>query len=329
MAGVCGKDCKGCEDRQRYRCRGCLETGGNPVWGSCRAAACCHSQGMQNCGECGARETCSKPEDMERLRQQWKQEEQTRQADWRAGLARRTPVMEKWLPVLFWLGLISMALNLLDQLPLSQGLSLAVSVVSLCLGIGALAAYWKLSPLSGRLRLVWHLQLAAQIVAAAAIVLMLPALFRPSSGMGALGLAGGIGLVGTLAAGVMSLVALYQFCEAMAEELEASAFPVPPGGSFQGEFRPLACQLADNWRLLRKCTFWSLGAMLAIFVLVLVLQGSAGALLLLLVLLLIAALVLAGCGIAQLVLLWKSGRFFRDLQPAEPTLPPAEEDAAP
>ncbi|MHA5219992.1 DUF3795 domain-containing protein [Dysosmobacter sp. Phy] len=157
MAGVCGRDCMGCEDRQRYGCRGCLETGGNPVWGGCRVTACCHSQGMQNCGECPSRQGCPKPEEMERLRQQWEQEEQKRQADWRAGLARRTPVLEKWLPVLFWLSLVSMALNLADRLPLSQWLSLALSAVSLALGIAALVAYWKLSVLSGRLRLVWRL----------------------------------------------------------------------------------------------------------------------------------------------------------------------------
>ena len=325
MAGVCGKDCRGCEDRQRYGCRGCLETGGNPVWGSCRVAACCHSQGMQNCGECASRENCPKLGDMERIRQQWKREEQSRQADWRAGLARRTPVMAQWLPVLFWLGLLSMVLNLTEQLPLNQGLSLVISAVSLCLGIGTLVAYWKLSPLSDRLRLVWRLQLASQIVAVAALALMLLALLLPSSGIGTLGFAGGLVLVGTLTAAVISLVALYQFCEAMAEELEASAFPVPPGEAPQGAFRPLPRQLADDWRLLRKCTFWSLGVMLALLVLALLVQGGMGILLLLAML--AAALVLAGCGIAQLVLLWRSGRFFRDLPPADPSLPPAEEDA--
>ncbi|MHA5219993.1 hypothetical protein [Dysosmobacter sp. Phy] len=43
---------------------------------------------------------------------------------------------------------------------------------------------------------------------------------------------------------------------------------------------------------------------------------------------LVAALVLAGCAIAHLVMLWKTGRFFRDLRPVDPPLPPAGEDAA-
>ena len=334
MAGVCGGDCMGREDRQRYGCRGCLETGGNPVWGGCRVTACCHSQGMQNCGECPSRQGCPKPEEMERLRQQWEQEEQKRQADWRAGLARRTPVLEKWLPVLFWLSLVSMALNLADRLPLSQWLFLALSAVSLALGIAALVAYWKLSVLSGRLRLVWRLQLATQIVGVAAIAAMLPALFRAASGpavsdlMSVLGISIGLGLVGALAVTVMGMVATYQFCGAMAEELEQSD---PPQADRDGPtiFRPGTGQsLAKSWLLLRKCIFWSLGALVGLIVLALIVRSSFGFALLLLLGALVAALVLAGCAIAHLVMLWKTGRFFRDLRPVDPPLPPAGEDTA-
>ena len=89
MAGVCGKDCIGCAYRQQYGCRGCLETGGHPVWGSCRVAACCHSQGRQNCGECPSHDGCGKPDEMETTRQQWARDEENRCVDWREGLARR------------------------------------------------------------------------------------------------------------------------------------------------------------------------------------------------------------------------------------------------
>lgn len=302
------------------------------MWGGCRAAACCHSQGMQNCGECPSRQGCSRPEDMERLRQQWKQEEQKRRENWRAGLARRTPVLEKWLPVLFWLGLASLALNLADRLPLSQGLSLALSAVSLALGIAALVAYWKLAVLSERLRLVWRLQLATQIVGAAAMAAMLPALFRAASGpavsglMGPFGISVGLGLVGALAVAVMGMVATYQFCGAMAEELEQSDPPCQdPGGP--ALFRPgTGRSLAKSWLLLRKCIFWSLGALVGLIVLAVIARG--GLALLLLLGALAAALILAGCTVAHLVMLWKSGRFFRDLPPADPPLPPAEEGAA-
>lgn len=317
MAGVCGKDCKDCDYRQRYGCRGCLESGGNPVWGSCRAAACCHSQGMQNCGECASCASCLKPGDMERIRTQWEQEEQARRDSWREGLARREPVMTQWLPVLFWIGLITAVLNLIGELPLSQGLSLLLNVVQLGLGVGALVAYWKLAVLSGRLRLVWRLQLAGQVVSLAVIGAMLPALFNEEMALPL----GGLGLAAALAVAVIALVVQYHFCEGMAEELEQS----DPPGVTQGFSSGGGAALAGSWRLLRRCVFWSLGALAAMVVLALIIGSGLGILLLLGAL--AAALVLAGCAVAQLVMLWKSAGFFRDLPPLYAPLPPGEENA--
>ena len=36
MAGVCMRECETCSLRQEYGCRGCLESGGQPFWGSCQ-----------------------------------------------------------------------------------------------------------------------------------------------------------------------------------------------------------------------------------------------------------------------------------------------------
>ena len=75
MAGMCRKDCGNCESRQRNGCRGCLETEGVPVWGACRAAACCRSRGYPDCSGCDARTSCGKPEEAEEARRQWTAEE--------------------------------------------------------------------------------------------------------------------------------------------------------------------------------------------------------------------------------------------------------------
>lgn len=40
MAGVCMRECETCSLRQEYGCRGCLESGGQPFWGSCQVVAC-------------------------------------------------------------------------------------------------------------------------------------------------------------------------------------------------------------------------------------------------------------------------------------------------
>jgi hypothetical protein len=94
-------------------------------------------------------------------------------------------------------------------------------------------------------------------------------------------------------------------------------------------FRPGTGQsLAKSWLLLRKCIFWILGALVVLIVLALIARGGFGFALLLLLGALAAALILAGCAVAHLVMLWKTGRFFRDLRPVDPALPSAGEDAA-
>lgn len=316
MAGVCMRDCEQCSLRQEYGCRGCLESGGQPFWGSCRVVECCHSRGQQNCGQCVNGPSCATVQEAERQREEWPQKDAERRAAWQAGMARRVPVLAQWLPVMFWLTLCSTVLNLVDELPLGEGASLVLNVVSMGLGIGCLVVYWKLSVLSDRLRLVWRLELASVTVSVVLTVLLLADLIQadPSSGLAILA------VVGALAVMVMGMVVLYQFCEAMAEELEQSVSPAPPGGAYRGIFLSLPQKLADDWRLLRKCIFWSIGGLVGSAVLAVLMRGS----ILLLLVMLAAAVVLLGCGVAHLVMLWKSSCFFRDSLRDIPALPEAE-----
>lgn len=316
MAGVCMRDCAQCSLRQEYGCRGCLESGGQPFWGSCRVVECCHSRGQQNCGQCVNGPSCATVQEAERQREEWPQKDAERRAAWQAGMARRVPVLAQWLPVLFWITLCSTVLNLVDQLPLGEGASLVLNVVSMGLGIGCLVVYWKLSVLSDRLQLVWRLELASVAVSGVLTVLLLADLIQAdlSSGLAVLV------VVGALAVIVIGMVVLYQFCEAMAEELEQSVSPAPPGGAYRGLFLSLPQKLADDWRLLRKCVFWSIGGLVGSAMLAVLMRGS----ILMALVMLAAAVVLAGCGVAHLVMLWKSSCFFRDSLRDIPALPEAE-----
>lgn len=316
MAGVCMRDCENCPLRQAYGCRGCLESGGQPFWGPCQVVACCHSRGQQNCGQCVNGPVCATVQEAAHRREEWPQKEAERRAAWQAGMARRVPVLAQWLPVLFWLTLCSTVLNLVDQLPLGEGASLVLSIVSLGLGIGSLVVYWKLSVLSDRLRLVWRLELAAQVLGLALLGLLVLDAIAPMAASALSVLA----VLGALAVVVIGMVVLYQFCEAMAEELEQSVSPAPPGGAYRGIFLSLPQKLADDWRLLRKCIFWSIGGLVGSVVLAVLMQGG----ILLLLVMLVAAVVLLGCGVAQLVMLWKSSCFFRDALGDIPALPEAE-----
>ena len=79
-------------------------------------------------------------QEAQRRREEWPQKEAQLQAHWQAGMARRTPVLAKWLPVLFWVLLCSRAVNLLDQLGITAGLQGAVTVVEVLTGA---ARWWR------------------------------------------------------------------------------------------------------------------------------------------------------------------------------------------
>lgn len=322
MAGMCGKDCGNCETRQRNGCRGCLETEGVPVWGACRAAACCRSRGYPDCRGCDERTSCGKPEEAEKTRCRWTAEEGERRNRWREGMARRAPVLAQWLPVLFWLLLCGEVVNLLDQRLNPGGIWDGIStVVSVGLAIGLLVVFWKLSPLSRRFRTVWRTQLALQIASVGILVIL--ALKEDALDTGTT-LPGGV--VAGLLLVVVGLVAVEMaarcfFYGAMAAELEESVFPQLPGAVFEDRPTPVPLRLAEDWRLLRVFTLVSAGAILVCLLAMLAVLRSASGVLLFLLVALIAALMLVGCMVAELVLVWKSAAFFRSVRVGSPSLP--------
>lgn len=327
MAGVCMRNCENCSLRQAYGCRGCLESAGQPFWGSCQVVACCHSRGQQNCGQCADGPCCSKVQEAACRREAWPQQEAQLRADWQAGMARRVPVLAKWLPVLFWVLLCSRVVNLLDQLGITAGLDGVMTVLEVLTGFVLLVAYWKLAPLSRQLRTLWRLELALQIVSAAILVGMLLAGDRLDGEQlaqdGMAGLTMGVLALVLLGILVVSLVMECLFYGAMAQELEQSAAPSPPG-AFESVFQSLPQHLADNWRLLRKWVLGSTGALVGGLLLG-ILLGSLGALgMLFLLAALAAAVVMIGCMVAELVMMWKTSCFFRDALGDLPSLPEGE-----
>ncbi len=300
MAGVCGRDCGNCGFREEYGCKGCLETEGRPVWGECGVVSCCHGRGLQNCGECPSSAGCAALEDICPRRDRWPQEEAERrrreaerEAVRREKMARQAPVLAKWLVVVFWAGIANMGLNLLGKLKLGVGADLVLNLLSIAASVVVLVAYWKFSKLSERFRMVWIWELVSIVMLVAAVLLMLVSMNNMYSLLS-------ITVVLMIGALILSAVIIYQFCQGMWEVLD-------------GEDQ----HLADNWLLLRKWTLGSLAAFAGCVLLIFILSVF-GALLMV-----GAALVLAGCSIAELVLTWKSARFFREA--AERTALPSPE----
>ena len=48
----CGLLCSACQFKATHGCKGCVETMGNPFYGSCPIAACCQDRGYAHCGNC-------------------------------------------------------------------------------------------------------------------------------------------------------------------------------------------------------------------------------------------------------------------------------------
>ena len=98
----CGKNCGECMQKETLNCPGCKAGPGRQLGGDCRLAKCVRDKGHETCDTCGFRSNCNTlrvcgqmPE--ERLKEI--KSEEMRKAD----IAKRAPVLGKWLWFLFWL----------------------------------------------------------------------------------------------------------------------------------------------------------------------------------------------------------------------------------
>lgn len=95
----CGNSCSRCEYRQQLSCAGCRMGPGKPYSGACRVAHCCRNNHLSSCEVCNAKRDCEK---IKRGPVQRKVEMDALIAR-REGIAKRSPILGKWLWVLFWL----------------------------------------------------------------------------------------------------------------------------------------------------------------------------------------------------------------------------------
>lgn len=98
----CGKSCDSCAKKEELNCPGCRVGPGRQLGGDCELAQCVRSKGHETCETCGFRQRCGTLAGRERMpdyRIKKIEAEQYR----KAAVARRAPVMGKWLWLLFWL----------------------------------------------------------------------------------------------------------------------------------------------------------------------------------------------------------------------------------
>lgn len=98
----CGKSCAECIKKEQLNCPGCKAGPGRQFGGDCELAKCVRDKGHETCDTCGFKGNCGtlrSRESMPDYRIRKIEAEEMR----KAAIARRAPVLGKWLWIIFWL----------------------------------------------------------------------------------------------------------------------------------------------------------------------------------------------------------------------------------
>ena len=98
----CGKSCEECTKKEQLDCSGCKTGPGRQFGGDCELAKCVRDKGHETCETCGFKGNCGTLRSRESLpdyRIRKIESEKMRMA----AIAKRAPVLGKWLWIIFWL----------------------------------------------------------------------------------------------------------------------------------------------------------------------------------------------------------------------------------
>ena len=98
----CGKTCAECTKKEQLNCSGCKVGPGRQFGGDCELSKCVRDKGHETCDTCGFKGNCGtlrSRESMPDYRIRKIEAEEQR----KAAIAKRAPVLGKWLWIIFWL----------------------------------------------------------------------------------------------------------------------------------------------------------------------------------------------------------------------------------
>lgn len=275
----CGKSCEMCEQKEALGCTGCMSGPGARFGGDCELARCCREKGHEACSSCLHRGTCGTL-----MGSRWIPEKRIRDRKYaleRADtMARRAPVLGKWLWILFWLFIPGAIAGLMTQNTVVELLP-AIHLPGQLLNTATAAAYGlvllRLSSESGQYKTAGILNLV-------------------TSGLNLVILFLGGGELDALFAVFLSIPAL--IVGLIATKMEYEAHSEMLTGVNQ--------ELADKWRFLWKLHYWALIALVAAILVLLIIPivGVLGAL--------AASVAAIAESILRLVYLYKTAKFFRE-----------------
>ena len=272
----CGKSCEICPEREANTCQGCRVGPGNRFDGSCEISQCAREKGHTDCSTCGFVGTCGKYRGKDTMLET-RNRAAEREAEKKAGIAEKAPILGKWLWVLFWLVVPNTIASLMTNntvLELIPALEAPGNILSAVCALASCFVLWQLREITPRYKTAAVCSLIASVVdlVLAGVVTESFLLLILGIGISALGLYG-----------------QYQIFYGHAEAVE----------DVDGE-------LSEKWVTLWT---WYIGVFIAMFVCLFLALISPGLAIVALIAVLIAAIVV---GVRQLMCLYEMAKLFRE-----------------
>ena len=275
----CGKNCAECSKREELNCQGCKAGPGRQFGGDCELAKCVRDKGHETCETCGFKGNCGtlrSRESMPDYRIRKIESEKMR----KAAIAKRAPVLGKWLWIIFWLVIPSSIGSIMSHETTAKilpGLVMPGQIINAICSLTYGAILLKLGSEEDRYRTAGICALIAGGVSA--VVAIITGTAEEATWT----------LLFTLSAAVVAMVGEYN--EYMAHSAVLSG---------------VDNELSEKWEVLWK---WYIGLFL----------GMIGCILLMLIAPVLGAIVILGCaigtvvvGILKLVYLYRTAKIFRE-----------------
>jgi len=110
----CGKSCASCSHKEALNCPGCKAGPGSRYGGDCALAKCCAGKGHQECTTCEFTGNCGLYRGRERV-PEYRLKSVEAERFRKESLAKRAPVLGKWLWLLFWLVIPNAVASIITQ----------------------------------------------------------------------------------------------------------------------------------------------------------------------------------------------------------------------
>ena len=275
----CGKSCEECTKKEQLNCSGCKTGPGRQFGGDCELAKCVRDKGHETCDTCGFKGNCGTLRSRESM-PDYRIRKIEAEAMRKAAIAKRAPVLGKWLWIIFWLIIPSTIGSIMSQETTAKilpGLMMPGQIINAICSLTYGVILMKLRSEEDRYRTAGICALIAGASSAAAAII---------NGMsdGATWI-----LIFTIPAAIVALVGEYN--EYMAHSSVLSG---------------VDNELSEKWEVLWK---WYIGLFLGMF----------GCIIVMLILPLLGAIAILGCaigtivvGILKLVYLYRTAKIFRD-----------------